>query len=134
MCIISLSFLTSFKILLMSLTFNLFRDFLDLMDLDVYFSPQVGEIITPYCFVYIFCPFIFSWNSHNVNIVCFFPHCLLHISDFLHYYSFFFSCCFSDWIISNALFSRLQILFSAWLGLLLKLSVEFFCSLIVLYY
>lgn len=47
---------------------------LGLMDLDIYFSPKVWEVFS-HCFIYAFCPFIFSfWDLHNAIIFSFVSH------------------------------------------------------------
>ena len=63
--------------------------------------------------------------SHYNYLLLTSPHGLLFHSSF--------SLCSSDQVISNVLFSRWLILSSPWLSLFLKLSTEFFSSIIVFY-
>lgn len=60
------------------------------MDLNVYFSTQIQEIFSHYCFTCAFFPFLFFfsfWNFHNVNISF---YCLIIPICFLHSFKFLF--------------------------------------------
>lgn len=114
--ICSLLFLAALRIPSLSLSF----DNLIIMWLVKYYlgSTYLGLNILAFCF-------LFFWNPHNANVICF--HCIpkiFNLSLLFFILFFFFS---SDWIISNVLPFRSLILSSAWSSMFLKLSTEF-CS------
>ena len=76
-----------------------------------------------------------DWFSRNIVLnMCFDCITLLpSISLTQHSTLLFFYVCFSDWIILNDLYLSSLILSSAWASLLVKLSIEFFSSVIVFF-
>lgn len=89
-----------------------------------YLSPG---LYSHYCFKNIFCSFFF-WDSHNAVVI----HLMISCGSHRQFYSFALFCS-SNWMILNALCSIHWLFFSAWPSLMLKLSIEFFRSVIVFF-
>lgn len=72
---------------------HLILNLLDLIDMNVHFSPKIWGVFSHCCFNYGLCPFFFILsfsNSHKENIFSFCPIILINFSVFLFHFSFLF--------------------------------------------
>lgn len=72
---------------------HLILNLLDLIDMNVHFSPKIWGVFSHCCFNYGLCPFFFILsfsNSHKENIFSFCPIILINFSLFLFHFSFLF--------------------------------------------
>ena len=72
---------------------HLILNLLDLIDMNVHFSPKSWGVFSHCCFNYGLCPFFFILsfsNSHKENIFSFCPIILINFSVFLFHFSFLF--------------------------------------------
>ena len=72
---------------------HLILNLLDLIDMNVHFSPKIWGVFSHCCFNYGLCPFFFILsfsNSHKENIFSFCPIILINFSVFLFQFSFLF--------------------------------------------
>lgn len=116
------------KCLSVSLSGLTYLGFFGFMDLGA--SPQVWEVFRNYCFKYTLFLYISAFSGISIMQILF----LSIMSYKSHSLSSVIYIIFSsEWIISNVLSSRPLIQFSAWLNLLLMLSVETLSSVTVFF-